>query len=469
MNPPPRSRASALRGWASTSLLFLVLGVIAFWGIRTEWKFVPLSAVWGGPPAARNNDKKRAGERPGSEGSVKVVPAPEPKSGQPAQSCPLDQTRVEFSSAEVVRKVGIAVAPVREKPLVATVDALAEIDYDQTRVARLSVRVPGTVAWVGKAVGDPVRKDEVVALIDAARVGEAKAKFLQALAQLNLRTRIVENLQKAGEGAVAGQKLQEARAELYAARVRLVSGGQALRNLGLPVPGQDLSKLSDEELDKTMRFLGLPGAAVEKLGADRITNNLVPLRAPLDGVIVERKVVEGEVVDAAATLFVVADVSRVWVMMDVRLEDADQVAVGQPVTFRADGHPGEVLKGRISWLSTTVDEKTRTLRARVDVENLKGHWRARTFGTAQITVRDLPRAVLVPTEAIQREGPCYFVFVLLADPANTFQLREVRRGVRSGKFTEIKEGVGPGEQVAVTGSFVLKSEVLKSRLGQDND
>lgn len=101
------------------------------------------------------------------------------------------------------------------------------------------------------------------------------------------------------------------------------------------------------------------------------------------------------------------------------------------------------------------------------VENPKAHWRARTFGSATIALRD-PTAptTVVPVEAVQREGECRYVFVRADD--TTFEMRAVRLGVRGPKWVEVTDGVRPGEAVAAAGSFVLKSEVLKGRLADDH-
>ena len=193
---------------------------------------------------------------------------------------------------------------------------------------------------------------------------------------------------------------------------------------------------------------------------------------------VERNVVPGEVIDPAKTLFVVADLSRVWVLADVRTEDADRVVVGQRLAFTADGHSGEALAGPVVWTSTSVDPRTRTLRARAEIANPGTHWRAGTFGTARITLRaDAAPTAVVHPDAVQREGTCRYVFVRLDE--TTFEVRAVRLGVRgeadvpreSGGTraeprVEVLEGVRPGEQVVTTGSFILKAELLKDQLGE---
>ena len=444
-------RAQFLRTRLPTFLILLALAAIGYWGYRTEWRIPGFSAT---------GEKETDGlAEPADTAGLRVL-APESVN----DDCPLDQTRLQFPSAEAVRRAGIRVAPTEEKPLTEALSAPAEVDYDPTRVARLASPVPGRVWRVETEVGQRVRKGDVLALVDAVDVGKTKADFLEALTQLDLKAKTAARLREAA-GAVAGRQVLEAEAALRDARIRLFNAEQALVNLGLPIKGQEVEQLPEEELAARVRFLGLPPEIVKSLDSEMATSNLLPLKAPFDGIVAERQVAPGEIVDASKILFIVADLSRVWIVMSVRQEDVDKLRLGQAVAFQPDGHPGEgLVQGEVSWISTTVDERTRTMRARAVVSNPGEHLRARTFGAARITIRDAPKAAVVPSEAVQQEGNCRFVFV--RDAAQVFQVRQVQAGIVSGRFTEIQTGLRPGEFVATTGSFFLKSELLKGRLGE---
>jgi cobalt-zinc-cadmium efflux system membrane fusion protein len=133
------------------------------------------------------------------------------------------------------------------------------------------------------------------------------------------------------------------------------------------------------------------------------------------------------------------------------------------VTFRPDGDPDQAVSGKVSWISTAVDEQTRTVKVRADVENTDGRLLANTFGKGYVTIRESATAVAVPSEAIQWEGCCHIAFVRLTD--DIFQTRKVKLGSKVNGFTEVLIGLLPGEVVATEGSYVLKSEILKSALG----
>lgn len=372
--------------------------------------------------------------------------------------------RVQFASLESVRKAGIQLAKLEERPMPATLLANGEITYDQTRIARVSTRASGTVVLVKKAVGQPVRRGEVLAVVDAAEVGRAKAEILQAAAQVNLKSKAADRLKTATrEGYRATAELQEAEAAVREARIRMLNAQQALSNLGLQVAIPEVTAVSDLALAEKMRLVGLPAELSKELSATTWSANLIPVAAPLDGVVTARDVVAGEVVDTARALFTIVDTRRMWVLLDVRSEDSRRIAIGQPVRFEPDGARDEPVLGRLSWISTAVDEKTRTLRVRAEVDNAKGALRASTFGAGRIVVRENPQAVVVPEEALQWEGCSNVVFVRLAD--DIFQTRKVKLGTRSGGFAEALAGVAAGEVVVTVGSHVLKSEVLKASMG----
>jgi cobalt-zinc-cadmium efflux system membrane fusion protein len=462
MPVPVKSLTSALWTKGPGILVLVALGSIFYYGHRTGWKGPKFAALLAGQTADSKQDDAGADDAE-APSSVKVI-APDKASTSPDVYA-FDGTLLRFSSADEVARVGIQVDAALEKALAATVTAPGEIGYDQTRVSRLSVPVSGKAWRVDREIGDRVKKGDVLALIESPKVGEAKAEFLQSLAQLHLKMVALKSLQTAG-GAVAERQIDEAQAERQAARARMFSAEQALANLGLPLDMKELSQLDEDQMAARVRFLGLPEAVIRTLEPGKTTANLIPILSPLDGVVTERQVVSGEVVDSTKSLFVVADLSRVWITLDVGQEDAHEVGIDQPVTFFPDGHPGEEIRGKVSWVSTTVDEKTRTMPVRAAVDNPGEHFRAHTFGTARITIRAQPRAVMVPSEAVQRDGRSYFVFVKVAD--TDFQVRQIRYGVRGSKHTEVRVGLRPGEEVVTKGSHVLKSELLRGQLG-DND
>lgn len=392
-----------------------------------------------------------------------VTKSQDPKSAPDPALCQTHHLRVQFASPAAVKKVGIELAAVEERPMVAAVSASAEMEYDPSHLAQLSPRAAGTLWRVDKQIGDAVKKGDVLALVDAADVGRSKAEFLQALAQVDVRTKALKRIQaSADQGFRTQAELSEAEAGLRESRIKVLSSQQALVNLGLVVRAEDYTGLSEEQAAEKLRTLGL-SEEVRKSLESSSTSNLLPIVAPFDGVVISREGVAGEKADPAKPVFGIADPRRMWILLDVRLEDASGLALGQAVHFRPDGSSDEVVVGKVLWLSTAVDEKTRTVKVRAEVDNPEGRLRAHTFGAAKIVTRREEKAVTVPDEAIQWEGCCYIVFVRLSD--EIFQTRKVRLGSRNRGYTEVLVGVLPGEVVVTTGSHVLKSDILKSKLG----
>src|SRR5262249_49591295 len=143
---------------------------------------------------------------------------------------------------------------------------------------------------------------------------------------------------------------------------------------------------------------------------------------------------------------------------------------GRIVRFQLDGG-GPKREGKISWISTAVEEKTRTIKVRVDLPNPDGTLRANTFGTGTIILREEPNAVVVPVDAIQWEGCCNVVFVrdknyLREGAPKVYHTRQVRLGAKDSDYVEILAGVLPGEVVATRGSAVLRGELLRASLGE---
>ncbi|HEX5472728.1 MAG TPA: efflux RND transporter periplasmic adaptor subunit, partial [Lacipirellulaceae bacterium] len=290
--------------------------------------------------------------------------------------CSLHMKLIQFASVAAMDKVGVDIAIVTERPIVESIPANGELGYDQTRMAHFSSRVPGTVWRVQKQIGDRVAKGDVLALIDAADVGRLKSEFLQAIAQVRLKQDNVDRLRPLAGNVIPAREFLVAQTEADEANIRLHRAQQALVNLGLPVETGEFARVGTEEIARRMQFLGLPAELVSQLDARTTTSNLLPIRSSLDGVVVSRSVVEGEVVDTKSALFDVADTSRLWLTLNVRQEDAKYVSLGQKVLFSTnDSSTKPETKSLVSWISTDTDEATRTVKVRVDLANDDGRLR----------------------------------------------------------------------------------------------
>tara|TARA_R110002049_G_scaffold288423_1_gene470915 strand:- start:92747 stop:94426 length:1680 start_codon:yes stop_codon:yes gene_type:complete len=388
-------------------------------------------------------------------------------------ACKIYQARIQFASIESVKQAGVDVELIERAPIVEAITGSGEIVYDPTKQASLASRVPGSVWLVTKGVGDLVTKGEVLAVVDAAQVGDLKTSLLRALAEENLQRQNVSRLNQA-RSAIAGSRILDSEAALSKAQADVLSAEQSLRNLGLPIDIASLRGLSEREVLDNLRLLGIPDEIRAQLNSKTITSNLIPIVSPIEGVVTQRHVAPGEVVDPTRILFEVANTSQMWLTLNVPLENMDQLAVGQPIRFQADGSRYEV-DGKLDWISTAADSQTRMVQVRAILPNIDGKLRSETFGTGQIILREESDSIVIPTGASHWEGCCQVVFVRdkhyfdSPDSFKVFHVRSVRLGATNGEFTEVISGVLPGEVIATDGSDVLRAQLLKNNLGAGCD
>ena len=518
--PVPHRKASRLWQWLSgvvpTAVVIALLAGLAIWGHSTDWKIPKFSQLVGGAPSkpadwceehgvpesiciACNAKLMPKGQLYGwcAEHGVAECILEHPELAQLKEtptvsqtdleraaralalrlrpennrSCKLHLRRIQFADQEAVEKAGIDIRLAERQAVTESIVVNGEIIYDPSRVTRLAPRAAGTVWRVEKFVGDHVRKGEVLALVDSADVGRAKAELIQAVAELELSKKTYDRVASL-EDAVAGSRLQQAEADRAKAQAAVNKAMQVLVNLDLPITLGDIQGKSPEQLGQSIRFLGLPEELRATLDPDRTTANLLPVAAPRDGIVVRSHdgvAVAGEVVDTSRPLFTVVDTSRMWLMLDIPMEDAGYSRVGQKVYFRPDGTRDDYT-GMITWTGTELDADTRTVKVKAELPNEDGKLLNESFGKGRIVLREESNAIVVPKEAVHWEGCCNVVFVrdkhfMEQGAYKVFHTRMVRPGVTSGDFTELIAGVLPGEVVVTKGSGVLRAELLKGNLG----
>jgi cobalt-zinc-cadmium efflux system membrane fusion protein len=452
-----RSAGAALGKAVPTAVVLGLLGGLLAWGHHSGWKIAPLSRWWSG-----DAEKEKGAE----EGRTRV----ETDACTPALALGLgyvrareaDRVRIVLPSEKAAANAGLETAEVATRPTEQGVEAVGELDFDRTRYAVLAPRAAGTVWHVFVKPGDAVKRDDTLSLVESAEVGRAKAEFLTSLVQVETRGDIVRVMESAA-GSIPERQIREAKASLREANIKLFNDHQALSNLGLNVALKDVTGLKEEDAFRKVSALGVPGEVLTATPEEGRTANLLPLRAPFDGVIVSARKAKGEAVGPTEPQFVLADLSNLWLMLNVRPADAAGLAPGQDVYFTAAGVGGEV-RGKLAWLSPEVDEKTRVVVARVEVANPDGRLRPRTFGAARVVTESKAAALTVPDEAVQDDEGFHYVFVR-GDEGTVFFARRVTLGGRQNGFTEVVEGVAAGETVVTKGSHALKSELFKDRIG----
>jgi membrane fusion protein, heavy metal efflux system len=339
---------------------------------------------------------------------------------------PGESMKVRLPSTNSISIVGVQTATPESGSIAEGIECLAEVSFNQNKLAHIAAPVSGAVQTVDVDLGTKVGEDQTVARLWSAAIAEAVAKAVLAHQTLDREKRLRV------ERVTSEKDLQEAEAAHRTACQQL-------------------------------RTLGFTEAQVEELSVRPQEQVLMEVRAPFAGEIIERMAVRGALVEAGQPLFTLADHSTVWAMLHVPETMLARVKVDQPVELRLDSLPDKVFTGRLTWIGPAVDERSRMGLARAEFANPDRLLRDKMFAKARILTRQAGGAMLVPPSAIQHIEGKPFVFVKLGE--DLFDARAVRLGAKFSGRQEILTGVQPTDKIAVTHTFALKSAMLMSRLG----
>ncbi len=358
----------------------------------------------------------------------------------PSVTCQKQNLTINFEREGIAKDIGLEVVQVRMVAVTRSLDCNATLAYDGNRYAKIAPQVPGIVASVETDLGQQVELGDVLAYINSPAFGSAKAAYLQAEAAANLWQKNYDREKSLLERGVSTERdILEAEASLVEGRIALSRAKQEL--LGL----------------------GLTASQVNEVRRTSDTSNLYPVTASFSGIVVGRQAAVGEVFDTSRPLFTISDISNMWAILDIYEADAREVAEGQPVVLQVEGLPGESFGGTITWISSELDPRTRTLQARAVLNNSSGLLRANMFARAKVTVRDHQPTLVVPREAVQWEGCCNVVFIKKSE--TNYLPRKITLGPGEGDLYEVISGISDGDLVVTQGSFLLKTEILKNNIG----
>ena len=363
---------------------------------------------------------------------------------QPQRTAELEpggELKVRFESTLSASKAGVQTVPARRATVQASVRAFCEVSYDENALARITPLAGGIVRSVLVDVGEDVETGDALIELHSTEVADAKAAFVSAVVDLALKEVAFQREERLAKKNISSEKeLQEADAAYKTAELTLSTAKQALLNFGF----------TEEEV-----------ATIEE---DRNTSAVLFIRAPYDGTLVERSAVVGEAVQPGQSLFSLADLGSMWLSLSIPADQASLIRKGLTVEATFRGLREEATRGEITWVDTSIDEKSRMLRARAVVSNPGRRLSAGMFGDARVFVADEQASADVPRDAIQQFENRPYVFVRLED--DLYSLRRVATVERpSQDMVAVIAGLQPGEPVVATGAFTVMSEFLKSRLG----
>jgi len=218
--------------------------------------------------------------------------------------------------------------------------------------------------------------------------------------------------------------------------------------------------------DKRIHSVGLSDEDVmdDKTGEEH-TSGTLPIKSSISGIVVERNVVIGQLVDATTNAFKVINTNTVWVDGQIYEKDIAKINRKTNALFTSETYRNEKFNGRIIYIGQTVDEQTRTITVRSEFSNANNKLRPQMYGELKIPVGVNAKAIMIPAEAVVKEAEQEYAFVQTSD--STFEQRKVITGSSVDNRIEIKEGLREGEKVVSKGVFYLKSELKKEELEGD--
>jgi cobalt-zinc-cadmium efflux system membrane fusion protein len=344
-------------------------------------------------------------------------------------------------SPESIKAAGIEIVQVTERPVVNALRATGTIEANQQRMQEVTPLVSGRVEKVFAVAGSQVREGTILALLSSPEVAELHGKELEARSRVELATSSLRRLQRLSElGAAAGKDLAAAESEAETANAEL----QHIRG------------------------------SLDALGSDERGNghsiSTVAIRAPISGTVTARHVNAGAGVQAGTPVFVLADLSTVWVIANVPESQINMLHVGTVARVRSSALVETIAQGRVTYVDPILNEETRTARVRVEVENPMQKLRIGTFvetdfesaGSATTATE-----LVVPETAVQTLESKQFVFIPTEKPGH-FEVREIQAGAQSEGLRKVTSGLTARDRVVARGSFVLKTQMLKGEMGEEH-
>ena len=262
-------------------------------------------------------------------------------------------------------------------------------------------------------------------------------------------------------------------------RVTVASEAVARGDLGTTL--RAVGRVS-ENLNKTAKVTSTLEGRLSKLNADlndrvkagdvlgqvqtpELLGRPLDLKAPIDGVITERKSTTGELIGKETEVYTISDPTDLWVLAEIKERDIAVVHVGQDAMFTVLAYPGETFHGKVVLLGNRVESNSRTLEVRVEVGNADGRLKPGMFADVEIATTALRNVLTISDQALQTLEDEQIVFVALGE--TKFEKRVIKTGLEQHGRVQVLEGLKEGERVVTEGSFILKSELLKGELGEE--
>lgn len=341
---------------------------------------------------------------------------------------------VELDTAQQ-RAAGLGLGVARPLPA-DTISVTGTVTFDAGRVSHVGPRIQGRIRRTFPDVGTRVKAGDTLAVLDSPELGAAQARWAQARANREVAAKNATRAERlARDGVVSERRRLEAAAELAS---------------------------RDAELAATMQALSALGAE-----PDTAATGVFVLRAPLDGEVIEKHAVVGEVVGPEANLFIVGELATVWLVLDLYETDITRVRAGLDVRVLADAYPRDAYAASVALVSSVVDTVSRTVKVRVAIPNPAHKLKPGMFARAGIAVDSRTNAIAIPHAAVQVVEGAEVIFIPLGK--GRFRVRPVTiEKPRAGGWVEVRKGLALGDTLVVAGSFTLKAHMLRASFAEED-
>lgn len=359
---------------------------------------------------------------------------------------------------EAIQQNGIRVEPALKHALGQVLTVPGRISYNMEQMAHVGTPVQGRVAEVRVKLGDPVKKDDTLVIIDSPALGEAQSDFLQKRTLVEVASANMEVAQTAAERA---KRLLEGKG---------IALGEYQRREGeykAALGAQKAARAALTAAENTLRLYGATADDLKRLSATGEVDPHFAIRAPIDGQVIEREITLGEVVGPEReALLILADMSTLWVLAEVPENQIRQIALKAPATVSAEALADETLQGTVAYIAPELNKETRTAQVRIEVAGGAATVSPGMFAQVSLLCGSSPEqspaeTLAVPDAAVQmfEGGPT--VFAAVPDEPGAFVARRVEVGPSNGTLIPILSGLEEGTPVVVEGAFIIKAEIAK--------
>ena len=347
---------------------------------------------------------------------------------------------VRFESTQSLVKAGIRTALPTSSSSSPTAAAFCRVGYNENAFARISPLVSGVIRRVLVDVGAEVKEGSVLLEMTSIEIAEAKAAYLAAIADYRVKDIACNRADRLVKGRIsAAREYEEAKAN------------------------RDIALLARNTARQRLLNYGFAGTEIKKIENTQDSSALYTVRAPFGGTVVLRKAVLGEAAEPGQALLALADLTTLWLELSIPVEQVAFIEKGLDVEAAFDCLPSVSVKGKLSWVATSIDDRSRMLKARAVIPNERGVLKSGMFGKAHITLESVVSSLRVPKDAVQRfEGNPY---LFVKEDEDLYALRRVVLGNKTDADIDVIVGIGENDRVVAVGTFTVMSEYLKSRLG----